>query len=144
MESRLQLVAILVSGGLLLLVLELVRQRRVMERYALLWLLSATVLFGMAVWKALLLKFADAIGIVYAPSALFVVALGFILMLLLHFSTVISGLTDQNKVLAQQLALLRERITAMEHRQGGEEPEAEPDRAAREEPVGASELRRSR
>ena len=144
MESRLQLVAIVVSAGLLLLVLELVRQRRVMERYALLWLLSAAVLFGLAVWKALLLKFANAIGIVYAPSALFVVALGFILILLLHFSTVISGLTDQNKVLAQQLALLRERLSKLERAPGAQASESGHQHVAEEEPLGASELRRSR
>ena len=114
MESRLQIVAILVSAALLLGVLELVRQRRVMERYALLWLFSAAVLLGLAVWKGLLERVAGAIGVVYAPSALFVIGFGFILLLLLHFSTVISGLTDQNKVLAQHLGLLRERLETLE------------------------------
>ena len=108
--SRVQIVSILVMGGLFVLVFELVRQRRLMERYALLWLLSAATLLMLAVWRDLLDLFAGAIGIFYAPSALFAVALGFILALLLHFSLVISRLTDQTKVLAQPAGILQNQI----------------------------------
>jgi hypothetical protein len=112
MELRLQLVAC--AGALLLLVVvfELVRRKRLMERYALLWLLSAFVLLVLAVWGGLLERVADTIGIFYAPSALFVVAFAFVLLLLLHFSLAVSRLTDQTKVLAQRLALVEERERA--------------------------------
>ena len=109
MEPRLQLVAIAATVGLLFIVLELVRRRKLLERYALLWLLSAVVLLGLAAWRGLLEQIAAALGIFYAPSALFVIAFGFILVLLLHFSIAISRLADQTKVLAQRLALLEER-----------------------------------
>jgi Uncharacterized conserved protein (DUF2304) len=66
------------------------------------------------VWKPLLDRVAVAIGIFYAPSALFAVALGFILVMLLHFSLVISRLADQSKVLAQRIGLLQERIDVLE------------------------------
>src|SRR5919199_4801307 len=101
MDSRLQLVAILTTLALLLLVLELVRRRRLLERYALLWLGSALVLLALGIWQGLLSKVAEAIGIAYPPSALFVIAFGFILVLLLHFSIAVSRLADQTKVLAQ-------------------------------------------
>lgn len=114
METRLQLVAVLATGGLFLIVFELVRRRRLMERYALLWLFSAVVLLGLAAWKSLLQDVAQTIGIYYAPSALFVIALGFILVLLLHFSLVISRLADQNKVLAQRLSLVQQRLQELE------------------------------
>ena len=61
---------------------------------------------------------ASAVGIVYAPSALFAVAFGFVLLLLLHFSLVISRLADQNKVLAQKLGLLQERVAELEAEAG--------------------------
>ena len=121
--SRVQIVSILVMAGLFALVFELVRQRRLMERYALLWMLSAATLLVFAVWRDLLDLFADAIGIFYAPSALFAVALGFILALLLHFSLVISRLTDQAKVLAQRLALLQQQVD--DQREGPGLPPAE-------------------
>ena len=109
MELRIQLVAIAASGALLLLILELVRRRRLLERYALLWLFSATILLALAVWREFLETLANAIGIIYPPNALFVVAFGFVAALLLHFSIAVSRLADQSKVLAQRVALLEER-----------------------------------
>ena len=115
MALRIQIVAIFVTGGLFAVVFELVRRRRLMERYALLWLFASAVLLLLAVWKGLLNQIAHAIGIYYAPSALFVIAFGFILVLLLHFSLVISRLADQNKVLAQRLGMLQQRLDRHEH-----------------------------
>src|SRR5918998_5412500 len=114
MELRVQLVAIVAALCLLLFVLELVRRRSLLERYALLWLFSGLVLLLLAVWKGLLEIVASAIGIFYPPSALFVIAFGFILVLLLHFSLAVSRLADQNKVLAQRLAPLGQRIKRRE------------------------------
>ena len=108
MDLRLRVVA-LIAIGILFLVLELVRRRRLLERYALLWLFSAVVLMALAAWRGLLESVAALMGIYYAPSALFVIAFGFILVLLLHFSIAVSKLADQSKVLAQRLALLEER-----------------------------------
>jgi hypothetical protein len=119
MGTRMQVLAIVVAAGLFFLVFELVRRKRLMERYALLWLFSTTVLLGLAVWKALLEKVANAIGIYYAPSALFAIAFACVLVLLLHFSIVISSLSDQNKILAQRMAILQQRLEALEGRGTG-------------------------
>jgi hypothetical protein len=121
MQTRIQIVSILITGGMFLLVFELVRRRRLMERYALLWLFATAVLLGLAVWKSLLENVAQAIGIFYAPSALFVIAFGFILALLLHFSLVISRLADQNKVLAQAVGRLQQRVDQLEGRVASED-----------------------
>jgi hypothetical protein len=109
MELRIQIVAVVSAGILLFGILELVRRRRLLERYALLWLFSATALLALAAWKGLLEKAASAIGIFYPPSALFVIAFAFILVLLLHFSVAVSRLAEQSKVLAQRVALLESR-----------------------------------
>jgi hypothetical protein len=105
-----RVIAILVSGGLLLLILELVRRKRLMERYALLWLFSTLVLLVLSVWTGLLNLLASALGISYPPSALFAVAFGVVLVLLVHFSLAVSRLSDQNKVLAQHIGLLQQRL----------------------------------
>jgi hypothetical protein len=137
MDVRIQIVAIIATSGLFLVVLELVRRRRLMERYALLWLLSAAILLGLAIWRNLLEDISGLIGIAYAPSALFVIAFGFILVLLLHFSLVISRLADQNKVLAQRLGLLQQRLDELTggweqpgRRLMDSQPAAEPDELA--------------
>jgi hypothetical protein len=114
MDSRLQIVAIAGAVALLLLVLELVRRRALMERYALLWLLCSAVVLALAVWQDALTVLARQMGIVSAPNALFFVAVGFILLLLLHFSAAMSRLSDQTKVLAQRHAILEERLREME------------------------------
>jgi hypothetical protein len=125
MELRIQLVAIAASGALLLLVLELVRQRRMLERYALLWLFSALVLLGLAVWRDFLETISKALGIFYPPNALFLIAFGFVMVLLLHFSLAVSRLADQSKVLAQRLALLEERQDRAEAEVAGDPRELE-------------------
>jgi hypothetical protein len=110
METRVQIVAIIGALGLLLTVLEMVRRRRLLERYALLWLLSAVVILGLAIWRGALERVASAVGIYSPPNALFFIALGFILVLLLHFSAAVSRLADQSKVLAQRQAILEEHV----------------------------------
>jgi hypothetical protein len=115
MDLRLQIVAIVGAVGLLVFVLELVRRRALMERYALLWLFSSLVILGLAVWQDALTVLARQLGIVSAPNALFFVALAFILLLLLHFSAAMSRLADQSKVLAQRQAILEQRLSEVEY-----------------------------
>jgi len=123
MELRIQVVAIVASAGLLLGILELVRQRKLLERYALLWLFSALVLLALAVWSDFLETISRTIGIIYPPNALFLIAFGFVMLLLLHFSMVVSRLADQSKVLAQRVAMLEERQRHAEARSSEEADE---------------------
>jgi hypothetical protein len=142
MQLKIQIVSILVTAGMFGVVFELLRRKRLMERYALLWLFSALVLLVLAMWGGLLERVADAIGVFYAPSALFAVAFAFVLMLLLHFSLAVSRLTDQTKVLAQRLALVEERERARVREAERERPEPQPAAHGNGEPrVGASSRR---
>jgi hypothetical protein len=111
-----QLFAALASVVLLGVVIELIRSRKLRERYALLWLATAGVILFFAAWRSGLHNLSEALGIAYPPNALFVLALMFVLVLLLHFSTVISKLSDRTTTLTQQLALLEERLRQVEDR----------------------------
>jgi hypothetical protein len=123
--------AIAVTLALLVLVFELVRRKRLSERYAILWLLAALTLFVLAAWKGLLTSLSSDVGISYPPSALFAVAIGLIAMILLHFSLAVSRLSDQNKILAQRLGLLQQRI------EEAESPRLPPTAAAPADKAGA-------
>jgi hypothetical protein len=114
MDARIQVVAIIAAAGLIVVLLELVRRRRLLERYALLWLFSAVILLALAIWRGLLEDVAELVGVAYPPNALFLIAFGFVLVLLLHFSLAVSRLSDQTKVLAQRLALLDEHVRTRE------------------------------
>ena len=108
---RTTIVATIVSLLLLLGVFELIRSRRLQERYALLWLATGVVLVALSAWRSGLNTIARWFGVsTYPPAVLFAVGLLFVILVLLHYSTVISRLSDQNVVLAQRLALLEERL----------------------------------
>ncbi len=114
------------------LIFELVRRKRLMERYAILWLLAGVTVLVLALWQGLLTTLSHAVGIYYPPSALFAVAFLFVLVLLVHFSMTVSRLSDQNKVLAQHLALLRRRMEEWELPSGdGAEKDSASDDAVR-------------
>ena len=115
---RVSITAAIAAVVLLLVIFELIRSRRLQERYALLWLLTGLVIFVLAVWRGLLSQFADLVGIAYPPSALFVLASFFVLVVLLHYSTVISKLSEQNTVLAQRLAIMENRLGEQETKTG--------------------------
>jgi hypothetical protein len=102
---------VVASLVLVAVILELIRSRRLRERYALLWLLTGLVLLALSAWRGGLNTMAGWAGVTgYPPAVLFAVGLLFIILVLLHYSTVISKLADQNTVLAQRIALLEARL----------------------------------
>jgi hypothetical protein len=117
-------VAALVICGL---IFELVRRRYLLERYALLWLLAGAATLVLAIWKGLLTTVSHWVGIYYPPAALFAVAFLFVLVMLVHFSIAVSRLSDQNKILAQRLALLQQQLER-EEREPEEQPAGEQSR----------------
>jgi hypothetical protein len=108
---KVSLAATAASLILVLVVFELIRSRRLRERYALLWLLTGIVLVILSAWRGGLNTIAGWLGVRgYPPAVLFAVGLMFVILVLLHYSTVISRLADQNVVLAQRLALLETKL----------------------------------
>jgi hypothetical protein len=108
---KVSIAATVASLALVVVVFELIRSRRLQERYALLWLLTGGTLVVLSAWRGGLNTIAGWFGVRgYPPAVLFAVGLLFVILVLLHYSTVISRLSDQNVVLAQRLALLEERL----------------------------------
>lgn len=115
-SGRLTLVAGAAVVAVLCVVIELIRRRQLQERYALLWIVTGVVMLVLAVWRGALYALADAAGVAYPPSALYMVAGLFVLAVLLHYSTVLSRLSDQNKTLAQKVALLEQELHGKDER----------------------------
>ena len=112
---KVSIAAAIASLLLLVVVFELIRSRRLRERYALLWLLTGLVLLALSVWRGGLNTIAGWFGVTgYPPAVLFAVGSLFVILVLLHYSTVISRLSDQNTILAQRLALLEEQLASAE------------------------------
>jgi hypothetical protein len=111
---KISIAAAIASLLLILIVLELIRGRRLKERYALLWLVTGVVLLVLSAWRGGLNTIAGWLGVeTYPPAILFAVATLFIIIVLLHYSTVLSQLDDQSTVLAQRLALLETEVTRL-------------------------------
>lgn len=110
MRLRVQILVILFSLALILIILELIRKGRLREEYSLVWLISASVIFVLAVFRGSLQLVADWVGIEYGPSLIFLIGLGFIAFIQLLQTVVISKLTAQNRDLAQALAILQWRV----------------------------------
>ena len=120
---RISIAASVASVVLILVVLELIRGRRLKERYALLWLATGVVLLVLSAWRGGLNTIAGWLGVSgYPPAILFAAATLFIILVLLHYSTVLSSLTDENVLLAQRLGLLDERVRRIETRTTDERP----------------------
>lgn len=119
---RVAVFASIAAAIFLLVIFELIRSRRLQERYALLWLVTGGVILILSVWRDALRLVSEQIGIAYPPSALFIIGFLFILVVLLHYSTVISELAERNVRLAQDIALVEERLRI--HEQAAESERA--------------------
>ena len=109
-ETRAQIIAVIVTLAILLLILDLVRRRRLAERYALLWMLAAAALLVLSIWTKGLDLIADAMGIAQPANAIFLLAFGVIFVLLLHFSVATTRLAEETKILAQESARLENEL----------------------------------
>ena len=117
-----KIIAIGVSGFIFLMVIELIRRDHLKERYSLIWLAASIVLLVFSSWRELLHFIALRLGIYYPPSFLFLLAIGFLIVLLLHFSTVISSQSDHNKRLAQEIGVLKSRLARLEKNSAPADP----------------------
>lgn len=114
MHARVQIASIAFAVAVLAVVFELVRRRKLSEKYALLWMTAAAALLLLAAWQQLLYKISHAVGIYYPPTTFLVIAFGFVLLLLLNFSTASSRLADDTRLLAQRVALLEAQLASSE------------------------------
>lgn len=109
-ETQAQIIAVIVTLAIFLLILDLVRRRRLAERYALLWMLAAAALLVLSIWTKGLDLIADAMGIAQPANAIFLLAFGVIFILLLHFSVATTRLAEETKILAQESARLEHEL----------------------------------
>jgi hypothetical protein len=123
MHARIQIASICFAAAVVVLVFELVRRRKLSERYALLWMTAAFTLLLLAAWQGLLADLSNAVGIYYPPTAFLVIAFGFALLLLLNFSIASSRLAGETRTLAQRVALLETELSLT--RMGSPEPRTE-------------------
>ena len=88
------------------IIIELIRQNRLKEHYAIIWLLTAVSIFIFGIWPNSLNVISRIVRL-HHLTTLFLVAFLFLLAIVLHFTLAISQLFDRNRRLTQEMAWLR-------------------------------------
>ena len=116
MSLRIQLMAILASCLILIVVIDLIRREKLRARYSLFWLLAGVIFLIFSLWGNLLELLGRAIGIYSPTNALFFIGFTGIVVILLYFSVIISGLSLENKKLIEKLSILSWQVGELEKR----------------------------
>ena len=109
-----KIVSLALSAGIFFFVLWLVRERRLREKYAILWLCTSVFVILLTASRRLLEVAALSVGIYYPPSLLFLVGVLFLMAVAIGQSVTLSRLSESNHNLAQEMALLRKKLEDME------------------------------
>jgi len=125
MSAKLTLFAIIGSSFLLLVILDLVRRRYLKERYALLWIITGGLFLFLSIRKDLLYGISTLLGFVMPSNALLGLGFLFLLLISLGLSVITSRLSEKNKILAQEVVLLKKRVTDLEKKCEADNPSDE-------------------
>ena len=110
MTDRVQILAIAASVVLLLVVLELVRRRRLVEEYSLLWVLASLALIGVSLRRDILDNTARWLNVHYPPAVLVLLLILIVFVASLCFSVILSRQQRQIERLIDETAILSAEI----------------------------------
>jgi hypothetical protein len=120
------MLALLVAIALVVIV-RLVRHRQLKAKYALLWLSVGGLMVVVAAVPGLLDWSAGRLGIYYEPTLLILLALGMLLLVVMHFSYELTRMENRVRTLAEESAIMRHRLAELEERLGVEPAGPQPE-----------------
>lgn len=118
MTDPVQLVSIVVSGALLVTIIELVRRGRLTEEYSFIWIVCAVALLALSLWRNLLDLAAATLGVHYPPAVLLLILTFFVVIVSLYFSVVVSRHRKNIEQLVEEVALLDADVRALRESAG--------------------------
>ena len=104
---KIRLLAVIFSVFIIVAVLELIRRRRLEVNYSLIWFLMGIFILICSSSQKLIYLLSDFFGIKAPINLFFIIIVGFILIMLIHFSMIITSITKQITKLAQEISLLK-------------------------------------
>jgi len=108
------LFAVIGSVVLLLAIVELIRRKYLRERYALIWIVTGGFFLILSIRVEILKGISDFLGFSVPSNALFFFGILFLVLIVLGLSVITSRLAEKNKVLAQEVALLKKQVADLE------------------------------
>lgn len=113
--ARIQIIAIAISILFLLYIVRLIIKGKLREEYSIVWIVCTVILVMFSFWRNGLEVVSQIVGVYSAPNLVFTAAIFAIFIYLLHLSVVVSKLQSQNKQLAQDVALLKEKVEKLKN-----------------------------
>lgn len=110
--------AFLLALVIVALVVEMLRRKKLREKYAVLWLVVGVATLVLAAFPQLLNIVAEYVGVQVPSNLLFAMSILMLLGVCLHLSWEISVVEDETRTLAEEVAILRTQLEALEHRAG--------------------------
>ena len=108
--ERIQIIAIAASLVLTFYVVRLIVKGKLREEYSFIWICSTILLIIFSFWRGGLDFVSNLIGIYLPANFVFTVSIFVIFIYLLHLSVVVSSLHKKNKKMAQEIALMKNKI----------------------------------
>jgi hypothetical protein len=110
LSGQAHVLIILVTLVIALFIFRLVRARQLRSKYALLWLVIGVLLLPLAAVPGVLNTVSEWLGVLYSPTIFLLFAVGFLFLVVVHYSWELSRLENRTRTLAEELALLRARL----------------------------------
>ncbi len=101
----------------LFMILFLLKNKRLTVRYSIIWILSGLVFLVFAIFPYIVLVLRDLLKMEMPVNVVFTLVIGFILLLLLSLSSIISVMNEKIKQLTQSQAILEKRVRELEQSQ---------------------------
>ena len=112
--ERLLTVSLILSGCLIVVILDSLRRSHIRVEYSVSWLAAAVVIFTLSLWHSGLAALGRLLGINYPPAALASITICVFLVVLYRLSMIVSELKDNNIALAQKVATLEYHLHRLE------------------------------
>lgn len=116
LTMSLRIVAILLAVSFFLIVVDLIRRRKLLEKYAITWFVLSLAVILIALVPPILGTITDFLNIAEPTNALFFIAIVFILSFLLRVTVHISSLNERLTRLNQEVSILKKEISKSRNR----------------------------
>jgi hypothetical protein len=125
-SGRAHLVVVAVTVLAVVFVLRLVRTRQIRSKYGLLWLTICALMLGFALFPGLLDRLSRTLGVHYPPTTFLLLAVGFVFVVIVHYSWELSRTETRLRTLAEELSLLKAAIELRDHDPAADDPDRSP------------------
>lgn len=109
-----QVIGIIAAVLTLLVVIEMVRRGRLKERHALWWLVAGILALIIGIFPGILDGVADTVGVEVPINLVFFVSIAVLFLVCIQSSSELTSLEEKTRILAEETALLRQRIEELE------------------------------